>query len=226
MLSSDTLQFLYDLSRNNNRDWFEQNKPRYEKAVKKPFEQTVAAVIERIQVFEPDFRITPKDCVFRMHRDTRFSNDKTPYKTHIAAVFTPRGRQTLHHPGYYLHVEYGALEIGGGAYFLEKEPLHKMRTAIAQDPDTFRSLIEAPEFQEKYGGLQGEKNKILPPEFKAAAAKEPLLYNKQYYFMAELDPELALGPGFLDLAAAYFHSARRLNDFFRKALVPRPVNSV
>lgn len=221
MLTSDTLQFLYDLSHNNNRDWFEQNKPRYEKAVKKPFEQTVASVIERIQAFEPDFQIMPKDCIFRINRDTRFSSDKTPYKTHIAAVFTPRGRQTMHFPGYYLHVEYGALEIGGGAYFLEKEPLHRVRTAIAQNPDDFRSLIEAPDFQEKYGGLQGEKNKLLPPEFKSAAAKEPLLYNKQFYFMAELDPELALGPGFPDLAAEYFRCAKPLNDFFSNWLAGR-----
>ncbi|MDX1910571.1 MAG: DUF2461 domain-containing protein [Saprospiraceae bacterium] len=218
MIQSDFLQFLYDLNQNNNKDWFEKNKKRYENAVKKPFEQLIGAVIERIRSFEPTFQIQPKDCLFRIYRDTRFSADKTPYKTHVAAVFTPKGRQSLHFPGYYMQIEFGNLMLGGGAYFLEKEPLSKLRKAIMQDPGAFRALLSDPNFSAKYGELKGEKNKVLPPEFKEAAKAEPLIAHKEFYFMADNDPERCLQPDLADFIADYFKAGKPLNDFFRQAL--------
>lgn len=218
MLNENFLQFLYELSQNNNRDWFEKNKKRYETTVKKPFEEVVGAVIERIRKFEPDFTATPKDCIFRIYRDTRFSADKTPYKTHVGAILTSMGRKNMDQAGYYLHIEFGNLMLGGGAYFLDKEPLHKVRTAIMQDPETFRGLISDKNFASRFGELKGEKNKVLPPEFKEMAKKEPLLAHKQFYFMAELEPENALRPDFPDFAADYFRAGKMLNDFFRRAI--------
>lgn len=220
MLSSQTLQFLYELSQNNNRDWFEKNKLRYEREAKRPFEETLAAILERIRAFEPGYgAVQPKDCMFRLHRDTRFSLDKTPYKTHLSAVITSQGRKAMDEPGYYLQVEFGKLSLGGGAYFLDKDPLRRARTAIAQDPEAFRAQVLTPDFLGKFGEIKGDKNKVLPPEFKEAAKKEPYIANKQFYFMAELDPELVLRPDFPDFAAGYFRAGQPLNAFFRKALL-------
>jgi len=218
MLSPDLLQFLYELSQNNNRDWFEKNKKRFEATVKKPFELLVGELIERLKTLEPEFQIQPKDCIHRIYRDTRFSADKTPYKTHVSAVFTQRGRQTMDQPGYYLHLEFGNLMLGGGAYFLDKEPLQKARAAIAQDPEAFRSIIFDPNFVEKFGDIKGERNKVMPAEFKEAVKKEPFLANKQFYFMAELDPETCLRPDFADFVLDYFRAGKQLNDFFRAAV--------
>ncbi len=216
MLTSESLQFLYELSQNNNRDWFEKNKKRYETVLKKPFEAVTSAIIERLKSFEPTFAaLQAKDCIHRIHRDVRFSADKSPYKTHVSAVFTSGGKQTMQQPGYYLHLEFGNLMLGGGAYFLDKEPLHRARTAIMQDTASFRKIIENQDFVSKYGTLKGELNKVLPPEFKAAAQQEPLLFQKQFYFMAELDPELSIGAAFPDLAVAYFKAGKAVNDFFR-----------
>jgi uncharacterized protein (TIGR02453 family) len=218
MLNASLLQFLYDLSQNNNRDWFEKNKKRYEIEVKKPFEQFVGEVIAKLQVIEPDFHIQPKDCIHRIYRDTRFSADKTPYKTHVSAIFTPRGRQTMDYPGYYLHLEFGNLMIGGGAYFLDKNQLYMVRKAIAQDPEAFRKVMSDPDFVKHYGVILGEKNKILPPEFKSAALSEPMLAHKQFYFMAEMDPEISLKPDFADYVVSCFSAGKSLNQFFRNAL--------
>lgn len=217
-MNTEFLQFLYDLSQNNNRDWFEKNKKRYEVTVKKPFEALVGELIEGLKILEPDFQIQPKDCIHRIYRDTRFSANKTPYKTHVSAVFTPRGRQTMDHPGYYLHIEFGNLMLGGGAYFLDKAPLTKVRTAIAQDPEAFRALVFDPDFSKKYGDIKGEKNKVMPAEFKEAVKKEPFLANKQFYFMAELDPEICLQPDFPDFVMDYFRTGKALNEFLRKAI--------
>ena len=121
-------------------------------------------------------------------------------------------------PGYYLHIEYGNLMLGGGAYFLEKEPLERVRSAIALAPQTFRSLIEAPDFVQKFGEIKGEANKVLPPAFKEAARAEPLIANKQFYFMAETDPEMVLRPDFPDVALDYFRAGHALNQYLRAAL--------
>ncbi len=218
MLHTEFLQFLYELSQNNNRDWFEKNKKRFETTVKKPFESLVGEVIEQLRTFEPGFQIQPKDCIHRIYRDTRFSADKTPYKTNVSAVFTPKGRQTMDIPGYYLHIEFGNLMLGGGAYFLDKEPLTKVRKAIAQDPEAFHALVFDPNFSDKYGEIKGEKNKVLPVEFKESAKKEPFIANKQFYFMAELDPETCLRPDLGDFIADYFKAGKALNEFLRKAI--------
>lgn len=222
MLQENLLQFLYELSQNNNRDWFEKNKKRYESEVKKPFEATVAALIGRIRQFDPAFgELQPKDCIFRIYRDTRFSADKTPYKTHLGASFSPKGKRTaedMANPGYYLHIEFGNLMLGGGAYAVDKTYLQHIRSAIVQDSEQFRSLIEAPEFAGKFGEIRGEKNKVMPPEFKEAAKKEPLLLNKQFYYMAELDPENVLRADFVDFVADYFKAGKALNDYLRSVM--------
>jgi uncharacterized protein (TIGR02453 family) len=190
---------------------------------KKPFETLVGAVIERLGVFEPSFRgMLPKQSIFRIYRDTRFSHDKTPYKSHLSAGFSGPSRkssETMFFPGYYLHLEFGNLMLGGGAYALDKVNLHKIRTAIAQDPDSFRELADAPAFRDKYPeGLLGERNKVLPAEFKATAASEPRIAQKQFYFMAEMDPETALRPDFADFVADYFRAGHDLNVYFRQII--------
>lgn len=219
MLTQDFLQFFHELSQNNNRDWFEKNKKRFEASVKKPWEATVEAVIAAIRAFEPEIRVAAKDCVFRIHRDTRFSTDKTPYKTHMGAIITRAGRKGMAEPGYYLQVEFGQVLLGGGAYFLEKEPLQRLRSAIAQSPADFREIIENQSFVEVFGELKGERNKVLPPEFKTAAKHEPLLANKQFYYMAELPPETALRADFPQFAAECLRAGKPLNDFCRAAIL-------
>ena len=219
MLTTDFLQYFYELSQNNNKDWFERNKPRYEATVKKPFEATVAGVIQRIGAFDPAYApLTPKDCIFRIYRDVRFSADKTPYKTHVSASFSLRNKKlavSADYSGYYLQIGFGNLLIGGGAYALDKPALQKVRTAILQDPTTFRALLAEPDFVAKYGELQGERNKVMPPEFKEAVKQEPLLAMKQFYFMAEMDPEAILRPDFPDFVADYFRAGQGVNDWLR-----------
>lgn len=218
MINAEFLQFLYELSQNNNRDWFEKNKKRYETTVKKPFEAFVGEIIQGLKSFEPEFQIQAKDCIHRIYRDTRFSADKTPYKTHVSAVFTQRGRHTMDQPGYYLQLGFGSLMLGGGAYFLDKEPLMKVRTAIAQDSEAFRSVVFDPNFVEKFGEIKGDKNKVMPAEFKEAVKKEPFLAHKQYYFMTEIDPENCLRSDFPAFVLSYFNAGKPLNDFMRNAL--------
>jgi uncharacterized protein (TIGR02453 family) len=218
MLTKDTLQFLAELAANNEREWFHANKARYERDVKKPFEAFIGAVIERVQAVDPGVLILPKQAVFRINRDTRFSANKSPYKTHLSAVISPFGSKGKEYPGFYIHVEAEKMMLGGGAYFLEKDSLQKVRTVIAEEVAPFRKIIEAPDFVQRYGEVQGEKNKRLPADFQEVATTFPLIANKQFYYMADLPAKSALGRDAVDTAFEYYQAGKPLSDFLAQAL--------
>ncbi len=218
MLTQLSLGFLKDLSKNNNRDWFHDNKKRYEKELKKPFEGMIGAIIQEVQKVDPTVVVTPKQAIFRIYRDTRFSKDKSPYKTHVSAVIAPGGTKQKEYPGMYIHVEPGMLMLGGGAYFLDTQSLYQVRQFITLNVKRFENIISNPEFVEKFETLKGEKNKRLPKEFMEAAETQPLLYNKQFYYMAELDPKNVLREDFVPFVMEYYHAAKPFNDFLVEAL--------
>lgn len=180
-------KFFTQLKKHNDRDWFLQNKSVYEEKVKIPFEKLVGDLIVRMQKLNPGFHLELKDAIFRLNRDIRFSKDKTPYKTYVSAVVGPGGRKNMADPGMYLQLEAGSLMIFGGVYMPEKEPLSKIRSAIMDHPDEVARLKKDKKFVAVFGQLQGETNKVLPPEFREAAKKEPLITHKQFYFTAKYD---------------------------------------
>ncbi len=212
------LSFFQELSLNNHRDWFHSNKSRYEKHVKKPFYTFVADLIDCIH--EDDSRITlePKHAIFRINRDIRFSKDKTPYKTNVSAVISPQGRKDFTYPGFYVDFSHEQLYLGGGAYSVDKEQLEKLRFTIAAQPQRFQQLLEEKGFKEKYGEIKGEKNKRLPKELKEAADQQPLLFNKQFYYMATLESQLVLQENLMDLVLDYYYAAKPLRDFLIQPL--------
>lgn len=218
MIEQAALDFLKDLNKNNNRDWFHGNKKRYEKDLKKPFAALVGSLIEVAKEIDPLVEIQPKDTIFRINRDTRFSKDKTPYKTHAGAIISRYGRKQKEFPGYYIHIEAGRLMLGGGAYFLPTNLLRKVREHIISQPKAFESILTDKDFVEKFATIEGKKNKRLPKEMRAAAEKQPLLYNKQFYYMAELPPKIALAPDFIDFCRLYFKAGAKLNQFIAEAI--------
>lgn len=212
-LTSDILEFLKDLSKNNNRDWFHTNKKRYETTTKKPFAAFLDSLIPELQTFYPELQTTAKESVFRIHRDTRFSKDKTPYKTNVSAILSEKGRKNKEFPGFYIHLEPGRLMIGGGAYFMEPGNLLKMRQHIEQELSRFQQLVRDPEFVGVYEEVKGEANKRIPKEFNDTFEKEPLIANKQFYFMAEYPAEEALGPEGIKRVAKRLQVAKPFLDF-------------
>lgn len=218
MLTKDSLDFLKDLTKNNNREWFHANKKRYESELKKPFEEFITELLEAYKTIDPETNITYKEVVFRIYRDTRFSKDKTPYKTHVGGLVSRYGRKGKEYPGYYIHVEPGRLMLGGGAYFMERATLQSTREYIMQNSAEFSKIINNPTFKDKFGEIQGEKNKRIPKEFREFEAEQPLIANKQFYFMAELPPKNILGSKAIDFAMDYFRAGEELNGFLKAAM--------
>ncbi len=213
-----TLDFLRDLNQNNNKDWFEKNKKTYEKAYKGEFLIFIQRLIDEVKLFDPVVNDLAKDSLFRIYRDVRFSNDKTPYKPYFSAIISKGGRKGMDYPGYYIQLEQGSLSIGGGAYFLEKEPLLKARTYILNHQDEFLSIINDKNFIQHYESVKGEKNARLDANFKAIAAEVPLIFNKQFYVMAEIDPKIVLEENGIAQILNYCKAMKPFNDFFTKAV--------
>ncbi|MBR9923030.1 MAG: DUF2461 domain-containing protein [Bacteroidetes bacterium] len=218
MLTQSTLDFLLDLSQNNNRDWFKANKKRYESEVKDASVAFTQQLIQAIQEFDPEIRVEPKEVLFRIYRDTRFSKDKTPYKTHVGGLISKYGRKGKEYPGYYFHVEGGRLMLGGGGYFLDKDNLLKVRRTIAADPESFLAVTHDPEFEGAFGEVKGEEHKRIPAEFKEVHKEIPLIAKKQFYYMGEFPPANALGEKGVQFCAETLRKGKVLNDYLIKAL--------
>lgn len=218
MITKDYHTFFKDLSKNNNREWFHANKKRYEKTVKQPWINFVQELINQLQKTHPEIQIEPKQAIFRINRDIRFSKDKSPYKTHCSAIISKYGRKSKEYPGYYVHLSNGELSIGGGAYFLERGDLSKVRSHIANDPKGFKKAISGKKFVEYFDSVKGEKNKRLPKEFQEAAQVQPLIANKQFYFMANMDPKLSLKTDFVKNVINHFKAGKVFNEFLIEAI--------
>lgn len=216
--TEDFSQFFKDLARNNNIEWFHANKQRYEKSVKDPFEAFVENIIEEISKLDSEYQITPKECIFRLHRDVRFSKDKSSYKLFSSAVISPKGRKDKSLPGLYLKLSPEDMAIMGGCYDPSTIQLKKIRAAISADPSAFRALIEHPDFKDQFGEVQGEVNKRIPKEFQEVFKKEPLIANKQFYYGATLPPETITNKHLEFIVMEYWKAMRPVNDFLTEAI--------
>jgi uncharacterized protein (TIGR02453 family) len=164
----DLTQFLAELSENNNRAWFVMNKPRYD-ILRAEFLELVTQLIKDIAKFDPAVAACdPKKALFRINRDIRFSNDKSPYKTHFSAAITASGLKKPSQgggPAYYFHIDQnGVLLVAGGEYMPPNDRLKAIRQAIADDPPGFTKVLKNRKLKERYGDLQDEGKLSRPPK--------------------------------------------------------------
>lgn len=218
MFTTSYLSFLKDLSRNNNTDWFNLNKKTYEKEVKKPFELFIEELIAEIHQITPEILISPKDAIFRINRDIRFSTDKSPYKTEMSAVISKNGKKSNPCPGLYINLGTEKAVIASGLKMLEKEELKEVRHHIADNLDQFEAIISENAFKSAFGGIQGDSIKRLPEEFKDAAEAQPLLYNTSFLAIAELPASEIIKPDFGKKVINLYKLTLPFATFFKEPL--------
>jgi uncharacterized protein (TIGR02453 family) len=215
----DFLQFFIDLAPNNNKDWFDLNRKRYEKSIKDPFKHFVEHIIKEIAKSDDQFKgLEAKDCIFRINRDIRFSKDKTPYKMNVSAVVAPEGKKSKAVNGVYFEFGPEHVRIYGGVYEIDKEDLLTVREGIANDLDGFKKVYSDPTFKKVFGTILGEKNKVIPKELKEAAEKEKLIYNKQWYFYAEFDTSVVLDEKLDEMVLTCFEAGKPVERYFNKLI--------
>jgi len=205
-------QFLKNISENNNREWFNSHRDEYEKASAE-FEKLLAAVIARISLFDPSIRgVQPKDCTYRIYRDTRFSADKTPYKTHIGGYINAKGKKS-NHCGYYLHIEAGNCMLAGGSLCLPPNILKAVRQSIFDNIDEFVSFAEDPEFK-KYFPIIGEDFiKTAPKGFPKDFKHLKYLQCRQYTCAYMIPDDFFHSTDFMDEIEKVFRQFKRFADF-------------
>ena len=212
----DTVSFLTRLKRNNRREWFNARKDEYEHAVRQP----MLAILDRLAVdmraIAPELLVGPKS-MYRIYRDIRFSENKQPYKTHVAASFWPRDLGKGVGAGMYFHVAPDGVWIGGGMYAPEMPQLHKVRERIAGNVRQFRSIVEAPAFKRSLdGGLEGEQLQRVPRGFPKDHEAAGYLRYRQFLAGKEFPARFATGPtfypGMLDVFRRIAPLVRFLNE--------------
>ncbi len=211
------LQFLEDLSRNNNKEWFNDNRTRYEESRNKMLFMT-EVLINEIRKFDPEIpALSPKDCMFRIFRDVRFSPDKRPYKTNFGSFISKGGRKG-DRAGYYFHIEPGSSFIGGGVYMPQAEPLRAIRSYIAENPEEFISIIEDKNFKKIYPELYDHKLKTAPKGFPKDHEYIDFLRYKSYVFSTPLTDDVLLSDSFVNYIMQSFSELHKLNNFLNRAV--------
>ncbi len=211
------LKFFKELSKNNNKAWFDENRKTYEKEVKKPFSDFVEEMIKRIQKHEPDVQIKAADAIMRINKDIRFSKDKIPYNTHVAANISVYGKKDKSYPGFYFQLSPAGVMVYGGAYMVENTTLQSIREYISGNLKEFSSVCNDKLFKEKFGSIQGEQNKRIPADFQEVAKNEPLIANKQFYYGAELKSDIITSAELPEILMEYYQAGKKMNEFLKAA---------
>lgn len=212
------IEFFRMLTKNNDRGWFLRNTEVFEANVKKPFEVFVEALIEKIDSRYGSLKIDAKDCILRIHRDVRFSKDKSPYQLHCTAFISQAGKHDKTFPGLFIRLSAESVGIMGGCYSPSTEQIQRIRESIIENPDLFSSLYRDKVFTERFGNIQGDRLKKAPKHLSDLTRHDPLLLNKQWYFVAERKPSLIQSLSLMDEMMEYYVAAKPLNDFFIKSL--------
>jgi uncharacterized protein (TIGR02453 family) len=218
MFTSDYTQFFKDLAANNNRDWFQENKKRYEKSVKDPFKSFVQALIEMVARHEGEMEIQPKDCIFRINRDIRFSKDKTPYKLNCSAIVSKGGKKDKTYPGLYVEASPEHVRVYGGVYMPDKDQTFDIREKILNKTSDFKSLYEDKKFKKYFGEIRGDKNKRTDKSFMEHSETEPLIMNKQWYWFSEMDPKILESDKLITEIESRYVAMKPLMDYFREVI--------
>lgn len=227
-LSADLFAFFDQLANNNHPEWFNEHKAEYEAVVKRPFEAVITDLLADLVRDEPELNtLKPRQCIYRIHRDVRFSKDKTPYKTNAGAHIAIGSKSDPDIPGFYIQIGLAnsvaqntdACFVAGGCYAPTSKALYNIRQEIVYQTETWDEIINEPEFKSLYGDIKGDALKTAPRDFKEDTERLPILRNKQYYSYAALSRKTVLSNELVPTLARYYRASRPLNKFLTRAIV-------
>ncbi|MFP5238165.1 MAG: DUF2461 domain-containing protein [Acidobacteriota bacterium] len=208
----EALTFLRSLARHNDREWFQPRKQQYEELLKEPMLAAIRKITEAMLDFAPQHVRPAEKSMFRIYRDTRFSNDKRPYKTHVAAWWTHTGLDKTSGAGYYFHVSAKEVIIAAGAYMPEKDQLAAIRHWLLDHHAEFRALLKKPALRKAFVEFEGNALTRPPKGFPADHPAMDLVRCRQWGLSATLPPETALDAKLAQTVIRYFKIAAPVVD--------------
>jgi len=215
------LSFLRALKRNNDREWFKARKEQYDELLRAPMLAIIEQLALDFQSFAPDLIASPNVSMYRIYRDTRFSEDKSPLKTHVAAMFPCRGLARHEGAGLYFHVALDGVWVGGGMYAPDTSHLQAERDHIATNIKRFRAIVESPRFRRAFGKLEGEQLQRVPRGYPKEHEAADYLRHRQFLAGTEYPARFACSPGFYKGVVGVFREAAPLVRFLNEPLLKR-----
>jgi uncharacterized protein (TIGR02453 family) len=220
MIQPSTLKFLKDLKKNNNKPWFDAHRPAYESA-KKDFEQFVQLLIDKHGKKDTTIKnLTPRECMFRINRDVRFSKDKSPYKTNFGAFINGGGKKSPL-AGYYFHCSPGEAFAGGGLWMPMPPELKKVRQEIDYCFDEFKKIVGAKKFKTAYGDIDRSEEYVLsrlPKDFEKGNPAEEYLKMKSYVATQPIADKDLTGTALAKKVTEAFEALQPMLEFVNRAL--------
>ena len=217
--SPRALSFLRALKRNNDREWFKARKEQYDELLRAPMLAIIDALARDFRTFAPDAMASPKVSMYRIYRDTRFSEDKSPLKTHVAAMFPWRGLAKHAGAGMYFHVALDGVWVGGGMYAPDTSQLQAEREHIAANIKRFRAIVESPRFKRVLGTLDGDQLQRVPRGFPKDHEAAAYLRYRQFLGGKEFPAQFACSPGFYNGIVGVFREVAPLVKFLNEPLL-------
>jgi uncharacterized protein (TIGR02453 family) len=218
MLNKTTLDFLSSLNKNNNRDWFEKNRTKFE-AAKNDIAELVKEMIRGMSKFDKDIAaLEVKDCLYRIYRDVRFSKNKLPYKNNMGAYFSKNGRKSIF-AGYYMHIQPGGNSfLAGGMYMPEPDHLKAIRQEIDYNSAEFKKIIGSKQFVKTFGSLQGEKTILAPKGYPKDHPEIELLKHKSLIVSHAVRDAQLMNKDFVKYATGVFKTMYPFIQFLNRAV--------
>jgi uncharacterized protein (TIGR02453 family) len=208
----EALKFLRNLARHNDREWFTPRKAEFEGLLRQPMLAIVRKITDAMVDFAPSHVRPAEKSLFRIYRDTRFSNDKRPYKTHVAAWWSHQGLEKTSGAGYYFHVSPKEVVVAAGAYMPEKEQLAAIRYWLLDHHTEFRKLLARPAMRKAFTEFEGNSLTRPPKGFPPDHPALDLIRHRQWGLSATLPPETALDPKLAAIVIKYFRLAAPVVD--------------
>lgn len=218
MMTPKTLSFLRSLKRNNNREWFAAHRDQFDAHCRAPMVAIVEQLAGDMRSFAPELIADPKVSLFRQYRDTRFSEDKTPMKTNIAATFPHRALGRMNGASFYFEIGPDYVWIGGGVYRPDASQLHLLREHIAANHRQLDAVVRSPAFK-KLGGLRGDTLTRVPRGFDKAHAAAHYLMHKQFMAYREEAASFATSPDFYKNLVGTFRTLAPMVRFLNEPLI-------
>jgi uncharacterized protein (TIGR02453 family) len=217
--SPKTLSFLRSLKRNNDREWFRLHKDRYEAEVRRPMIALLERLAGDLRRFSPELICDPRVSLYRVYRDTRFSPDKTPLKTHIAARFPAKGLAKSEGAALYLHVAHDEVWIGGGVYMPTPQALRLIREHVAVHYEALGRLVRSARFRREVGSLTGEQLSGMPRGYGKDHPAAGFLRRTQFLAGREFEPSFATHDRFYPAVVSVFQAVAPLVRFLNTPLL-------
>ena len=219
--TDESAAFWRGLAKNNKKAWFDKNRTAYEQHLKAPYSALAEAVVEQLKELEPEFTIEPKQAVYRINRDIRFSADKTPYKTELPITVGRSQKHDPDWPAYSVRISVDRIAIAGGLYHPGTELRDKVRTYVGDHAADLKKVErKSTRFAKTFGALQGDAHKRAPAELKEQVAIEPRVLNTQWVFWADFDDsKLFTDPKLDQFILDKWEAARPAQEFLKAAVL-------